>query len=331
MWALGLDGSKLSWQAFDFAAGLIQRRNAGGRMCVMHVAATGEKAELVPESLKPGKLKSDVENRNIRLRLPIQFSVQDRKDGLSCGEQLQSMMEDLEDDADGTKLEANCLVIGSFGRKEKGNEVLGHVPDHTLKKLAADVFIVKQRPDSVPVIPVAPKPVTWVVGTDNSECARHALDTCLELMSPDDNLWVFYAAKYESFAKRVEAAQLEEIEKAGRKGTFVFKHVMGKANYADVLCDFAYEKQADVLVVGHGGQSAKKRPPRADGSGKLVRTQTGPRLGSVTERCASEAHCALLITKGSGRWSMGADHALQKAHSLKINPPAPAPEPEAAE
>ena len=43
------------------------------------------------------------------------------------------------------------------------------------------------------VLPVAPKPVTWVVGTDNSECARHALDTCLELMSPDDNLWVFYA------------------------------------------------------------------------------------------------------------------------------------------
>ena len=92
-----------------------------------------------------------MENRNIRLRLPIQFSVQDRKDGLSCGEQLQSMMEDLEDDADGTKLEANCLVIGSFGRKEKGNEVLGHVPDHTLKKLAADVFIVKQRPECVPL------------------------------------------------------------------------------------------------------------------------------------------------------------------------------------
>ena len=93
-----------------------------------------------------------MENRNIRLRLPIQFSVQDRKDGLSCGEQLQSMMEDLEDDADGTKLEANCLVIGSFGRKEKGNEVLGHVPDHTLKKLAADVFIVKQRPECVPLL-----------------------------------------------------------------------------------------------------------------------------------------------------------------------------------
>ena len=143
----------------------------------------------------------------------------------------------------------------------------------------------------------------------------------------------------------MEAAQLEEIEKAGRKGTFVFKHVMGKANYADVLCDFAYEKQADVLVVGHGGQSAKKRPPRsgeqhprplpddlprwaacsrhvglcvADGSGKLVRTSTGPKLGSVTERCASEAHCALLITKGSGRWSMGADHALQKSHRCAV-------------
>ena len=89
-----------------------------------------------------------MENRNIRLRLPIQFSVQDRKDGLSCGEQLQSMMEDLEDDADGTKLEANCLVIGSFGRKEKGNEVLGHVPDHTLKKLAADVFKQSRGPIS---------------------------------------------------------------------------------------------------------------------------------------------------------------------------------------
>ena len=92
-----------------------------------------------------------MDNRNIRLRLPIQFSVQDRKDGLSCGEQLQTMMEDLEDDADGTKLEVSCLVIGSFGRKEKGNEVLGHVPDHTLKKLAADVFIVKQRPECVPL------------------------------------------------------------------------------------------------------------------------------------------------------------------------------------
>ena len=30
------------------------------------------------------------------------------------------------------------------------------------------------------------------------------------------------------------------------------------------------------------------------------------------------AHCALLITKGSGRWSMGADHALQKSHRCAV-------------
>lgn len=46
----------------------------------------------------------------------------------------------------------------------------------------------KQRPA---VLPPKPEPVRWVVGTDNSAHAKHALDTTLEMMGPDDKLHVF--------------------------------------------------------------------------------------------------------------------------------------------
>lgn len=46
----------------------------------------------------------------------------------------------------------------------------------------------KQRPA---VMPPKPEPVVWVVGTDNSAHAKHALDTTLELMGDGDTLHVF--------------------------------------------------------------------------------------------------------------------------------------------
>lgn len=81
-----------------------------------------------------------------------------------------------------------------------------------------------------------------MVGTDHSDCAKHALDRTLELMAPDDKLFIFHAAKFESFAKRVEVAHQEIVTAAGRKATFVFDHVEGTAKLADVLCEFAFSK-----------------------------------------------------------------------------------------
>ena len=53
---------------------------------------------------------------------------------------------------------------------------------------AVDVFIVKQR---AVVLPPKPEPIVWVVGTDNSAHAKHALDTTLEMMGDGDELHVF--------------------------------------------------------------------------------------------------------------------------------------------
>ncbi len=84
-------------------------------------------------------------------------------------------------------------------------------------------------------------------------------------------------------------------------------------NYGDALCNFAKSKDADVLVIGHGGHSAAKMTADAQ----------QPKLGSTTEHCAAECGCNLLITKGEGRWNLGAD--LVK---LSKSEPAPEPEPE---
>ena len=43
------------------------------------------------------------------------------------------------------------------------------------------------------VLPPKPEPVVWVVGTDNSPHAKHALDTTLALMGNGDVLYVFCA------------------------------------------------------------------------------------------------------------------------------------------
>jgi hypothetical protein len=55
---------------------------------------------------------------------------------------------------------------------------------------AVNVCVVKQRPM---VLPPKPEPVVWVVGTDNSPHAKHALDTTLALMGNGDVLYVFCA------------------------------------------------------------------------------------------------------------------------------------------
>jgi hypothetical protein len=47
---------------------------------------------------------------------------------------------------------------------------------------------VKQR---AVVLPPKPEPIVWVVGTDNSAHAKHALDTTLTMMGEGDVLYVY--------------------------------------------------------------------------------------------------------------------------------------------
>ena len=74
-WALGLDGSKLSWKAFELVTGLMARRQVVSQdeLTVLHVAAPAERRAQLPASLRPEKLRADVEVRNVRLSLPIRF------------------------------------------------------------------------------------------------------------------------------------------------------------------------------------------------------------------------------------------------------------------
>ena len=70
--------------------------------------------------------------------------------------------------------------------------------------------------------------------------------------SPTDTLWIFFAAKYDAFARRVEEAQQEIVTQAGQKATFVFQRVDDEVGMSDeisanVMCAFAHEKQADIL------------------------------------------------------------------------------------
>lgn len=91
----------------------------------------------------------------------------------------------------------------------------------------------------------------------------------------------------------------------------VLEFVVARAlqNYGDVLCNFAKRKNADVLVIGHGGHSAAKNSAESQ----------EPKLGSTTEHCAAECGCALLITKGEGRWNLGAG-------LVELSKPEPEPE-----
>jgi hypothetical protein len=196
-WAMALDGSKLSWTAFDFVTGLIQRRRttATDRLSVMHISAPEQKQALVPGHLHPDKLQSDVNDKNIGHRLNVEWIEKQREPNESVGDTLVSMVHTM------GPTPPNFLVAGSFGRKEKDSQHLGNVALATLKFCVADVFVVKSN---LGVLPPPAQPAIWAVGTDNSPCARHTLDTVLALMNPDDKLFIYYAAKYESFAKRVE-------------------------------------------------------------------------------------------------------------------------------
>eukprot|EP01047_Picozoa_sp_COSAG01_P080430 COSAG01_NODE_15637_length_1316_cov_0.935908_2_plen_113_part_00 len=75
------------------------------------------------------------------------------------------------------------------------------------------------------------------------------------------------------------------------------QHVQGQANYGDVLCRFAERQSANVLVIGHGGHS-RASAQRQQAAAADADDGGGKKLGSVSEHCAEQAGCALLIVKG---------------------------------
>ena len=76
------------------------------------------------------------------------------------------------------------------------------------------------------------------------------------------------------------------------------QHVQGQANYGDVLCRFAERQSANVLVIGHGGHSRASAQRQQAAAAANAADGGGKKLGSVSEHCAEQAGCALLIVKG---------------------------------
>eukprot|EP01048_Picozoa_sp_COSAG05_P023614 COSAG05_NODE_5190_length_1242_cov_0.937008_2_plen_278_part_01 len=187
-YAVGLDGSKLSWMAFDFAMGMVARRKKQeiDTVHILHIGAPDHKKDLVPAQLQPDKLKAETSQRNIAYRVKNTVWVEkEREDGNTVGDTLVQMSDHMK------PFPPNFLVLGSFGRKEKESVYLGHVPNALMKRSNTDVFIVKQAAELLPA--QTNGAMVWVVGTDNSAHARHALDMTLGLMQPQDKLFIFYA------------------------------------------------------------------------------------------------------------------------------------------
>ena len=78
--------------AFDFVTTLLLRREIEGEeLAVCHVAAPEQKAAQVPVLLRPDRLESEINGKNIAMRLKIQWVVEQREPDVRAGETLTAM------------------------------------------------------------------------------------------------------------------------------------------------------------------------------------------------------------------------------------------------
>ena len=56
---------------------------------MLHVAAPPQKKNLVPATLRPEQLESGVNDRNIKLGLPVKFMSRDREPGSKAGHKVR--------------------------------------------------------------------------------------------------------------------------------------------------------------------------------------------------------------------------------------------------
>eukprot|EP01051_Picozoa_sp_SAG22_P013372 SAG22_NODE_1489_length_4310_cov_7.945856_4_plen_225_part_00 len=98
-------GRQLSWFAYDFATTILSRRGIEGEeLAVLHISAPQQKKAQVPPLLRPERLESEVEGKNLTTRLKVSFIEETREPDKKCGETL-------------TDLTNKCVFCAAAGRK----------------------------------------------------------------------------------------------------------------------------------------------------------------------------------------------------------------------
>jgi nucleotide-binding universal stress UspA family protein len=148
------------------------------------------------------------------------------------------------------RFDAHFLVVAVADQKESHTDYVAAL----MESAESNLVILKQQ--SAQFFP-PPKNLkagfTWVLATDFSPYAKYALSVVLSLMGALDSLTIFYAAKYEAFAKRVQKYHEQELEKHNRCGEFLFEHVQGRQHFGQVICKVAESKAASILALGSRG------------------------------------------------------------------------------
>lgn len=121
---------------------------------------------------------------------------------------------------------------------------------------------------------------TIVVGTDGSERAGRAVQHAVELaVACDAILHVIHA--YQGTREHIQDAARAVIERVeadlSESEAAVRTHIV-QGDPADAMLDFAYDANADLIVVGNRGMTGRGRV-----------------LGSVPNAVSHDARCAVLI------------------------------------
>jgi len=197
---------------------------------------------------------------------------------------------------------ADIIAVGSHGMSGFKRFLLGSVSDRVLSTAFCSVLIVK-RPGGVAEqagrLPTEQgRPWRLLVAYDDSEPAGKAVEFCSSLSSDDELMvkavsvlplirmyrqdirqqlsWMWQGKK----AQAREALEKVRTAMAGANRV-VDTELVEEADVAQTLLDATERMDADLIVMGHKGQSGFKR---------LV-------LGSVTGRIAHHAPCSVLAVR----------------------------------
>jgi len=194
-------------------------------------------------------------------------------------------------------LEADVVVVGFRGRSGIDRLVLGSVASHVAVHAPCSVLVVKPPAHR---LDFERRPMSLVLGVDESPCSQAAVDLVLRLTWPErvsmevvttlrpevqsvdvtDGLHVGFASSLveESRVRREVAIRYERrLRDAGYRASMSATH----GDPRERLVDAAADSGADLLVVGSHGRT---------GLSKLL-------LGSVSSYALSHAPCSVLVVK----------------------------------
>jgi nucleotide-binding universal stress UspA family protein len=274
--AVAVDGSRMSYTAFDVAC----RLRGYGSLHICHIDDPSK--NYLPAHLTPSYMKFDFEQRCGSKGVPVaksKFVLQSKEEGVHT----RSMI--LKTAANNG---ADYLILGAFGRKGPSIFQIGSVTDWSVRSSPLTTVIVKPQSS----VPEGGKPAVFVVAVDLSVTAAAAVTTALTLMKPTDQLRILHIDVDEADGYQAQKRDdtLEHfqntIEQALVDGEVVKREKEPGKTISQQICAFVEESEGHFLLMG------------IDGMGAFLKDQAA--LGSVSDACVQDARCTTIICKEQG-------------------------------